>query len=141
MAPTAVAELMTTPVTSLQATESVKAAADAMRKHDIGDVLIMDGDELRGVLTDRDLVVRVLATGMDPNTTLVGDVCSSGIATVTPDSPVDDAVRTMRDKALRRLPVVDEEGHTVGVISLGDLAVDRDPGSVLGHISAASPNR
>jgi predicted transcriptional regulator len=141
MAPQTVAELMTAPIMSVQATEPVVTAASAMRENDIGDVLVMDGDQLLGVLTDRDLVVRVLATGMDANTTLVGDVCSSGVATVRPDSPVDDAVRTMRDKALRRLPVVDDEGRAVGVISLGDLAVDRDPGSVLGHISAASPNR
>ncbi|HEX6235227.1 MAG TPA: CBS domain-containing protein [Jiangellaceae bacterium] len=141
MAQQTVAELMTAPVTSVQATEPVKAAATAMRENDIGDVLVLEGDELRGVLTDRDLVVRVLAAGMDPNTTLAGEVCSSGIATVSAGSPVDAAIEKMRDRALRRLPVVDDQGRPVGVVSLGDLAVDRDPDSVLGHISAAAPNR
>lgn len=136
-----IADVMTPQVTSVQSSAPASAAAQAMRDNDIGDVLVMDADTLYGVCTDRDLVVRVMAAGLDPSTTPVGDVCSRSVESVTPENPVDDAIRMMRDRAIRRLPVVDDGGRTVGVVSLGDLAMVRDPKSVLGDISSAPPNR
>ncbi|MER6301730.1 CBS domain-containing protein [Kitasatospora sp. NPDC001539] len=118
---------------------SVRDAARFMRDSAIGDVLVADGDELYGLLTDRDLVVRVLADGKDPDSTNAGDVCSAELVTVAPGDDVRQAVDLMRQHGLRRLPVV-EDGRAVGVVSLGDLALDRDPESALADISVADPN-
>jgi CBS domain-containing protein len=91
-------------------------------------------------LTDRDVVVRAVAEGRDPKSIKVGEIVSEDVATVTPDEPVDKVVSLMREKAIRRVPVVDG-GRPVGVVSLGDLAVERDSKSALADISAAEPNR
>lgn len=114
-------------------------AARAMRDSDIGDVIVVEGDNVFGILTDRDIVVRAIASDKDPSTTRLDEICSRDLATVSSDTPVDDAVRIMRDKAIRRLPVVDA-GKPVGVVSIGDLAVERDPSSALADISGAQPN-
>jgi CBS domain-containing protein len=92
-----------------------------------------------GILTDRDIVVRAIAEGRDPGSTTVGEVCSSDLTTLTPDQSIDDAVRLMREHDVRRLPVV-QDGRPVGIVSLGDLAVELDPDSALADISAAPPN-
>jgi CBS domain-containing protein len=91
-------------------------------------------------LTDRDVVVRAVAEGRDPKSIKVGEIVSEDVATVTPDEPVDKVVSLMREKAIRRVPVVDG-GRPVGIVSLGDLAVERDSKSALADISAAEPNR
>ena len=114
--------------------------ARIMRDEDIGAVLVTDEDRLRGLVSDRDLVVRVFAEGEDPGRTTVARACSEDLVTVGPDDELDVAVRVMREHAVRRVPVV-EEGRPVGIVSLGDLAVERDPGSALGDISAAGPNQ
>jgi CBS domain-containing protein len=114
-------------------------AARVMRKNDIGDVVVTDGPRLWGILTDRDIVVRALAEGLDPQGTMVGDICSRELVTVTPDDTLGHAVTLMREKAIRRLPVV-EDGAVVGIVSIGDVAVDRDRRSALADISAAPPN-
>jgi CBS domain-containing protein len=93
------------------------------------------------VVTDRDLVVRALAEGADISSKSVQEVCSTETVTVSPDDDVDRAIQLMRERAIRRLPVVEEEDRPVGVVSLGDLAVERDPHSALGDISAAHPNQ
>ena len=114
--------------------------ARIMWDEDIGAVLVTDEDRLRGLVSDRDLVVRVVAEGEDPGRTTVARACSEDLVTVGPDDELDVAVRGMREHAVRRVPVV-EEGRPVGIVSLGDLAVERDPGSALGGISAAGPNQ
>jgi CBS domain-containing protein len=91
------------------------------------------------LLTDRDIAIRVVAEGLDPKTTKVGDVASLGLTSLTPDDSVDQAVRLMRERAVRRLPIV-EGGKPVGIVSLGDLAMERDPDSALADISAAPAN-
>lgn len=115
--------------------------ARRMRDENIGDVLVIEEDHLRGVVTDRDLVVRALAEGADISSKPVREVCSAEMVTVSPDDDVDRAIQLMRERAIRRLPVVEEEDRPVGVVSLGDLAVERDPRSALGDISAADPNQ
>jgi CBS domain-containing protein len=135
-----VSEVMTRNPVALQAEASLVEAARAMRDHDIGAVVVLDDDALRGIVTDRDLVVRALAEGGDPRSTALAQVCSEELLSLSPQDTVEHAVELMRRHAVRRLPVV-EASRPVGIVSLGDLAVERDPGSALGGISAADPNR
>jgi CBS domain-containing protein len=107
----------------------------------VGDVLIVDDGRLHGVLTDRDIVIRAVATGRDASATSVSEICSDNPAVVQPDTSAAEAVKALREGKVRRLPVVDGNGHPVGVVSIGDLARDRDPKSVLADISGAPPNR
>jgi CBS domain-containing protein len=134
-----VSNVMTPDPVGMIASTPLSDAARRMKAEGIGDVLVLDGNSLQGLVTDRDIVVRALAEDRDPRTTTLGDVCSTELVTIAPDAPVDEAVRLMRDKALRRLPVV-ADGQPVGIVSLGDLAVERDPNSALSDISAAPPN-
>ena len=135
-----VGDIMTRPPRTLELSASVMEAAALMREGDCGDVVVVEDGWLRGILTDRDIVVRVLATGDDPSTVRVGDVCSRILTTVCESDGIGDAVRLIRAKAVRRLPVLDDDGKLVGIVSLGDLALARDPKSALGDISAAMPN-
>jgi CBS domain-containing protein len=136
---TVIRDVMTPNPRTVDAETTVKEAAKLMRDHDIGAVVV-GGDQLRGIVTDRDIVVRAIAAGKSPRTAKLGDICSDDLVTVTPDDPVDDAVRLMRERALRRV-LVAENGRPVGIVSMGDLAVDRDRESVLADVSAAPPNR
>ena len=135
-----VGDIMTRPPRTLDVTASVMDAATLMREGDFGDVVVLEEGQLCGILTDRDIVVRVLATGDDPSSVRVGDVCSRVLTTVSESDGIGDAVRLIRAKAVRRLPVLDDDGKLVGIVSLGDLALARDPKSALGDISAATPN-
>lgn len=92
-----------------------------------------------GIVTDRDIVIRALAVGKDPSETLLGEICSRDLQTVSAEDSVGDVVRLMSEKAIRRVPVV-EEGRPVGIVSLGDLAATQDPDSALADISSAPPN-
>ncbi|MBV7697403.1 CBS domain-containing protein [Streptomyces sp. TRM70350] len=134
-----VREIMTTDLVTVDPQTPVRDVARRMRDGDIGDVLVVEGDRLRGLVTDRDIVVRLLADTEDLTGKAVRDACSTELVTISPDDDVDQAVRLMRERAVRRLPVV-EGGRPVGIVSLGDLAVEQDPDSALGNISAASPN-
>ena len=125
---------ITMPVAS-----TVSEAARTMREANIGDIIVLEGDQLYGIVTDRDIVVRTIAEGRDPETATLGDICSREMTTLSPTDRVEDAVRLMRDKAIRRVPVI-ENGTPIGIVSLGDLAVSQDLHSTLGHISAAPPN-
>ena len=140
MTPRTVSSVMTTLPIVVPATASVVEAASVMRESHIGDVLVMDNGRLAGLVTDRDIVVRVVAAAQDPKTTLVGEVCTGNVATTHPDARVEDAERTMRERAIRRLPVVDDSGALVGMVSLGDLAVSQDVQTTLEDISLAPPN-
>ena len=134
-----VADVMTPNPITMAESATLASAAQAMREADIGGVLVMRDNELRGIVTDRDIVVRAVADGKDPNRATVGEVCSPHVTTVEPSDPIDRAIEFMRENALRRLPVV-ENGKPVGIVSIGDLAVDRDRQSALADISAAPPN-
>jgi len=134
-------DLMTKKLVTLQPEATLVDAARKMKENDIGSVLLTNSDgKLAGLLTDRDIVVRALAEGKDVRSTRVQDVVSSNPQTLAPDDGVDRAVTLMREKSVRRLPVV-EAGRPVGVVSLGDLAQIRSPHSPLGQISSATPNR
>jgi CBS domain-containing protein len=135
-----VRDVMTPNPINVDVDSSVLDAARMMRDKDIGDVIVLEKNRLCGILTDRDIVVRALAQGADPARTKVGDICSRELTTVSPSASAAQVIQMMRAKAIRRMPVVEEGGQVVGIVSLGDLAVERDPRSVLGEISAAPPN-
>jgi CBS domain-containing protein len=133
-------DVMTTNPQTLPESTTVREAAETMRANDIGDVVVVDDDgKLSGILTDRDIVVRVVAEARDPRATRIGDIASRELTAVSPDDPVERAVQLMRERAIRRLPAV-ERNKVVGIVSIGDLALDRDPDSALADISAAPPN-
>jgi CBS domain-containing protein len=132
-------DVMTADPSTLPEDASVTDAARKMRDEDIGDVLVVREDELTAIVTDRDIAVRVVAEDRLPAETPLREIASEDLATVSPDDSIADAVRIMRKKALRRVPVV-ERGRPVGVVSIGDLAVERDTDSALADISASEPN-
>jgi CBS domain-containing protein len=134
-----IGEVMTPNPKTLAQSATIMEAACAMRDNDIGDVVVLDNGRLCGILTDRDIVVRALAAGCDPNRTSVGEICSRALVTLSPDDSTGQAVRVMREHAIRRLPIEDR-GRVVGIVTLGDVAVDADRRSALADISAAPPN-
>ena len=135
-----VAEVMSTQLAMVTSDSTVADAARLMRDQDVGPVLVTDGDSLAGILTDRDIAIRVVAEGLDPGETRVADVASRSLATLSPQDTLDRAAEVMRTEAVRRLPVV-EGGRAVGIVSLGDLAQEDessdDAGVALTDISAA----
>jgi CBS domain-containing protein len=138
--PQRISELMTTDPVTMEKTTDLQTAALAMRDHDIGDVIVTNPDgSLCGIVTDRDIVVRGVAVGMGPANATLDDVCAHNVVTLGPDDSVAAAVAAMEEHAIRRLPVVDD-GDILGIVSIGDLAVERDPESALGEISAAPAN-
>jgi len=138
--PQTIGQVMTPDPLTVWEDTPVSDAARIMRDQDIGDVIVVRQDgTVCGIITDRDLTVRVLAAGQDPMSTRVQDVCNQQLESIESDAPVEKAVSLMRDLAIRRLPVVDK-GHLVGIVTLGDLAVERDPRSALADISEAPPN-
>jgi len=135
---TTVAEIMARDPQTVQADAPVREAASRMRDHDTGDVVVLDGQQLVGIVTDRDIAVRIVAEGRD-TATPVREACSADPTTVAPDTAIEQAAELMRRNAVRRLPVV-EGDRPVGIVSLGDLAIERDEDSVLADISAAEEN-
>lgn len=135
-----VEEIMTRDPQTVSADDPIVDAARIMRDRDIGDVIVLQNGDVGGIVTDRDIAVRGVADGRDPQSTSVSEVCTTGIETIEPNASVDDALRKMREADIRRLPVV-EGGRPVGIISLGDLAVEREPDSTLADISAAAPDQ
>jgi len=138
MAQQTVADVMTPTPTTIGMSETLQSAARMMAAQDVGALVVQAGRTTVGIVTDRDLVVRGLAEGLGLEA-MVGEVASEDILTVGPDVPVETAVEIMRVAALRRIPVL-EGDDVVGIVSIGDLAVRRDPTSVLADISEAEPN-
>ena len=134
-----VGDVMTVAPMTIASERPFADAARIMRDADIGGLIVLADGGVAGIVTDRDIVVRGVAEGRDPATTRVIDVCTRDVATVRSDQDLAEAVRSMRERDVRRLPVV-EDGQPVGILSLGDLAVERDPDSALADISAADPN-
>ncbi|MCI0348432.1 MAG: CBS domain-containing protein, partial [Acidobacteriales bacterium] len=124
-----VREIMTTDVATAQPDSTLEEVASMMKEEDTGAIPVLDEDELVGIITDRDIVVRCIAEGKDATETNVEDILSEDLATIEPDADVEEAARLMSQRQIRRLPVV-EDGMLVGVISLGDIAVkevDEEP--------------
>jgi CBS domain-containing protein len=100
----------------------VTEAAAIMRTEDVGSLPVVENDRLVGVLTDRDIVVRVVAEGRDACATSVGEILSNDLVTVTPEQSLDEALALMARHQVRRLPVVEEDGRLVGVVAQADVA-------------------
>ena len=132
-------DVMTKHVTTVEHTTSLVEAARLMQQQDIGNVLVQDGGKLCGILTDRDIVIRGIARQCDPVSTTVGELCSHDVVTLDPSATVEEAKKAMADGAIRRLPVV-ENGKPVGIVSLGDIAVEGNAERPLEQISSAPAN-
>ena len=136
---TTVGEFMTTRLVTMDATDTLTAAAQRMRDSAIGDVIVTDGDNVVGIVTDRDITVRGVAAEMDLHAATLDQILSRDVVTVTQYDDAVAAADLMRTYGIRRLPVI-ENGKLIGLVSLGDLAVEREPQSVLADISADDPN-
>jgi CBS domain-containing protein len=133
-----VSEAMSSNPCSIDATKSVTYAAKMMRDEDVGVAPIVEGQKLVGVLTDRDVAIRVVAEGRDPQSTTVTEVASKEVVTVDPQQDLDEALRLMAKHQVRRLPVVEEDGRLVGVLAQADVAREGDDtrtGQVVEEIS------
>jgi CBS domain-containing protein len=135
-----VEEIMTHDPRTVDADASVVDAAREMRDGDVGDVIVTRDGQVSGIVTDRDIVIRAVAEGRAPESTPVGEIATEDVRALEPSQSIDEAVQAMREHDIRRLPVVDG-GRPVGILSLGDLAVERDPDSVLADISTGSPDQ
>jgi CBS domain-containing protein len=132
-------EVMTADPRTVDAGATLADAAREMRDGDVGALIVVENGSVAGIVTDRDIVVRAIADGKDPGSTRVSDVATMNPVTLTVDQTVEDAIRTMREQDIRRIPVV-QDGRPAGIVSLGDLAIERDTDSVLADISSEPPN-
>ena len=131
-----VGDVMTKEPKTVDAGATLIEAARIMRDDDVGAVIVTSGGDICGIATDRDIVVRALAEGKDASSCKVSDICSSSVTTTSPQDSVEDALRTMEQENIRRLPVV-EGGRPVGLVSLGDLSEVTDTGDTLRDIAQA----
>lgn len=120
-----VKDLMSTQVISVNPSTSVTETAKIMEKHDVGSVPVCEKQGVVGIVTDRDIILRNIAKGMDPGATSVREIMTEDVFTVSPDMDVDDATDLMATQQIRRLPVV-ENNKLVGMLALGDIAIEED---------------
>lgn len=133
-------DIMSKQVHSVTSNVSLLDVARVMRDKKIGDVLVTHRDgTLRGIVTDRDIVVRADASNKPLDRTQVGEICTDQLVKLEPTSTIDEAIEIMRQHAIRRIPVV-SNGQPVGIVTIGDLARHQDPRSALADISSAMPN-
>ena len=132
-------EVMTHDPRTVEASATLVEAARAMKEADAGAIIVTEDDGVAGIITDRDIVVRAVAAGQDPTSATVGDICSRDVTSLTPESSVDEAIQIVRNEAVRRIPVV-QDGRPVGIVSIADLALERDEDSALAEIAAAPSN-
>jgi len=132
-------DIMTRDVHAVPPETSLRHAAQKMKSWDVGALPVCKNDKLVGVITDRDIAVRAVAEGEDPESSCVGDAMTGNLIYCYEDEDVERAARLMEDKQIRRLPVMDRDRHLVGIVSLGDLATrqrdDRLSGGVLEQVS------
>ena len=123
-------EVMTQNPCAIDADQPVSYAAKMMKDEDVGLAPIVEGERLIGTLTDRDITVRVVAEGRDPQTVKVREVASTDVVTVDPQQNLDEALTLMARHQVRRLPVVEEDGRLVGVVAQADVADEAKPKKV-----------
>jgi CBS domain-containing protein len=119
-------DVMTSEPRTIDAGQSVAYAAKMMRDEDVGLAPIVEDDKLIGMLTDRDIAVRVVAEGRNPNEVTVGEVASKQVVTIDPQQDLAEALRIMAKHQVRRLPVVEEDGRLVGIVAQADVAREGD---------------
>jgi CBS domain-containing protein len=134
-----VRDVMTKNPVALSSDSSVLEAAKAMSDHRIGTVVVMDNDKPCGIVTDRDITVRAVATGSDPSKTKLSEICSNSLAAVRPDQSVEDAIQVMKSHDVKRV-VVMSDTKLEGIISLADLTRRGEGEDVQDDISRAEPN-
>lgn len=134
-----VREVMTSTPETVETTSGIRDAAKVLERADIGSVIVVDGGQVRGILTDRDIALRVVAAGLDASTAKVADAMTAAPETIAPTATVREAVSIMRQHDIRRLPVV-EAGRAIGVVALADLATSSEMPNLLSDISSAPPN-
>lgn len=139
-------DVMTRDVEVVHPNSTIREAAEKMKDLDVGPMPVCDGQRLVGMLTDRDITVRATAAGQDPARTAVREVMTTDVVYCFEDQDVKEGERLMQDKQIRRLLVLDRDKRLVGIVSLGDLAVDADDpkraGKTLERISEpAKPDR
>lgn len=141
MAAESIRDVMTPDPATCMTDETAVDAAQAMSRGDFGAVVVIapQGGEVRGIVTDRDIVVRGVAEGKAPASTRISEILTTEPTTLSPEDSLDEAVDALREAHVRRLPVV-EGSQVVGIVSIGDLAKARDEKSALAEISAAAPN-
>jgi CBS domain-containing protein len=117
-------DIMTPNVEVTELTTNLKEAATKMKTLNVGSLPVREGEQLVGMITDRDIVIRGVAEGSDPDKTTVSTVMTSDLVYCFEDQDVQEAAQVMADRQIRRLPIVNREHQLVGIVSLGDLAVD-----------------
>ena len=122
-----IADVMTPDPRTVRSGDTLQSAAQLMDELNVGVLPIVDDGQLIGILTDRDIVIRSTSAGQDPRSAKVSDAMTTDARTLTEDASVDEAIKVMEEHQLRRVPVVDETGRLVGIVSLGDLAAAGTP--------------
>jgi len=121
-----VRDVMTKSVVTVNPEATIKEVAELMQKHNVGAIPVVDQSGLKGIVTDRDLVVRNIASGKDPFSTPVKEIMTSQVTTVTPDEDVQSIAKIMASRQIRRVPVVENQ-QLIGMVSLGDIATTGRP--------------
>jgi CBS domain-containing protein len=132
-------EIMTADPRTVSSMATVADAAREMRDGDVGSVVVIENGKVAGIVTDRDIAVRVVAQGLDPDATRVSEAATMRPVTLTVDQTVEDAIRLVREQDIRRILVVQDD-RPAGIVSLGDLAIERDTDSALAEIASEPPN-
>jgi CBS domain-containing protein len=131
-------DVMTANPRTVEPSTPIQEAAKLMRDEDVGPIPIVENGTVTGLVTDRDLVVRVIAEGKDPATTRVADIASQDLITIDPEQSLDEALRLMAKHQVRRLPVCEEDGRLVGIVAQADVALaatDESTGELVEEIS------
>jgi CBS domain-containing protein len=127
-------DIMTPNPKCIAATDTLQEAARQMREYDVGSLPVCDGDHLVGMITDRDIAVRAVAEGNNPQTAIVRDVMTNEVVYGYADEDIDEAAHLMKVHQMRRLPIFDRDKRLVGIVSLGDLAVESGDRGKTGEI-------
>jgi CBS domain-containing protein len=135
---TSIRDAMTSNPSNVEMSSSIVEAARLMKSEDVGSIPVTEGDRLVGIVTDRDIALRVVAEGKDVQGVTVGEIASQDLVTVDPQQDLDEALRLMAQHQVRRLPVVEEDGRLVGILAQADIAQQGDDtktGQVVEQIS------
>jgi CBS domain-containing protein len=139
-----VRDVMTPNPASVSEKDSIKRVAEIMRREDAGVVPVVDGRKIIGIITDRDIVVRLVAEGKDPSTAKVNEAMSKQVRAVKEDTPINEVLQLMSREQIRRVPVTNNNNELVGIVSIGDIASDEKEtvkvGRTVEDISEAPPN-
>jgi len=127
-------DVMTTSVECVRPETTLQEAAAKMKSLNVGSLPVCEGDRPIGIITDRDIVVRAIADGRDPRTARVPEVMTAEVVSVPETADVKDAARLMKDRQIRRIVVVDPNKRVVGIVSLGDIAVDTHDDKMSGDV-------